>query len=237
MPAPCADCGCADCGRSRRSQEEASRSLLDVQAQLAQWKELSTSSSEMDQTEANQLKVRLTATVGELQARRTFNAAIPSHRTVATTTASTAATATETATRRRLRARRKTWTRCKGRLTTPRKTPTILASRLKRCSAAVASSVRPGLAPTRSETRWRLRRASSRRARSGWSGRACSRDEAPPRARWRQVSSTYYGPTHCGTTYCGSTYYGSTYYGSSSCEMASGAVVVVVVVVVVVEPQ
>ena len=55
--------------RSRRSQEEASRSLLDVQAQLAHWRELSSSTSEMDHTEANQVKVHLTATIGELQVR------------------------------------------------------------------------------------------------------------------------------------------------------------------------
>eukprot|EP00321_Phaeocystis_globosa_P004128 CAMPEP_0118828844 /NCGR_PEP_ID=MMETSP1162-20130426/20891_1 /TAXON_ID=33656 /ORGANISM="Phaeocystis Sp, Strain CCMP2710" /LENGTH=275 /DNA_ID=CAMNT_0006759925 /DNA_START=47 /DNA_END=872 /DNA_ORIENTATION=+ len=48
-------------------QEEASRSLLDVQAQLAHWRELSSSTSEMDHTEANQVKVHLTATIGELQ--------------------------------------------------------------------------------------------------------------------------------------------------------------------------
>jgi len=66
--------------RSRRSQEEASRSLLDVQAQLAHWRELSSSTSEMDHTEANQVKVHLTATIGELQVRPISIAASPSHR-------------------------------------------------------------------------------------------------------------------------------------------------------------
>ena len=66
--------------RSRRSQEEASRSLLDVQAQLAHWRELSSSSSEMDHTEANQVKVHLTATIGELQVRPISIVASPSHR-------------------------------------------------------------------------------------------------------------------------------------------------------------
>ena len=65
--------------RSRRSQEEASRSLLDVQAQLAHWRELSSSTSEMDHTEANQVKVHLTATIGELQVRPISIAASPSH--------------------------------------------------------------------------------------------------------------------------------------------------------------
>ena len=65
---------------SRRSQEEASRSLLDVQAQLAHWRELSSSTSEMDHTEANQVKVHLTATIGELQVRPISIAASPSHR-------------------------------------------------------------------------------------------------------------------------------------------------------------
>ena len=66
--------------RSRRSQEEASRSLLDVQAQLAHWRELSSSTSEMDHTEANQVKVHLTATIGELQVRPISIAASPAHR-------------------------------------------------------------------------------------------------------------------------------------------------------------
>ena len=67
-------------GRFRRSQEEASRALLGVRADLAHWRELSSSSSEMDHTEANQVKLRLTAAVEDLQARRASNAAIPSHR-------------------------------------------------------------------------------------------------------------------------------------------------------------
>ena len=66
--------------RSRRSQEEASRSLLDVQAQLAHWRELSSSTSEMDHTEANQVKVHLAATIGELQVRPISIAASPSQR-------------------------------------------------------------------------------------------------------------------------------------------------------------
>lgn len=66
-------------GRFRRSQEEASRALLGVRADLAHWRELSSSSSEMDHTEANQVKLRLTAAVEDLQARRASNAAIPSH--------------------------------------------------------------------------------------------------------------------------------------------------------------
>ena len=48
-------------------QEESSRTLLDVKAQMGQWKELSNSSSEMDQTEALQLKVRITSTLEELR--------------------------------------------------------------------------------------------------------------------------------------------------------------------------
>ena len=68
-------------GRFRRSQEEASRALLDVRADLVRWRQLSSSSSsEMDHTEANVIKVNLTATVEGLQARRASNAAIPSHR-------------------------------------------------------------------------------------------------------------------------------------------------------------
>ena len=78
--------------RSRRSQEEASRSLLDVQAQLAHWRELSSSSSEMDHTEANQVKVHLTATIGELQVRPISTASSP------TATAATTSNATSTAT-------------------------------------------------------------------------------------------------------------------------------------------
>ena len=87
--------------RSRRSQEEASRSLLDVQAQLAHWRELSSSTSEMDHTEANQVKVHLTATIGELQVRA------PSPLRPAPPTASTAnaSNATSTATRHRHRSR------------------------------------------------------------------------------------------------------------------------------------
>jgi len=48
-------------------QEEASRALLGVRADLAHWRELSSSSSEMDHTEANQVKLRLTAAVEDLQ--------------------------------------------------------------------------------------------------------------------------------------------------------------------------
>ena len=88
--------------RSRRSQEEASRSLLDVQAQLAHWRELSSSTSEMDHTEANQVKVHLTATIGELQVRPISIAASPS--TASTANASNA-TSSATGHRHHSRAR------------------------------------------------------------------------------------------------------------------------------------
>ena len=49
------------------AQEEASAQLVKVSAQMARWKELSASASEMDNTEAGQMKVRLTTTLDELQ--------------------------------------------------------------------------------------------------------------------------------------------------------------------------
>jgi len=87
--------------RSRRSQEEASRSLLDVQAQLAHWRELSSSTSEMDHTEANQVKVHLTATIRELQVR----APSPSRPAPPTASTANASNATSTATGHRHRSR------------------------------------------------------------------------------------------------------------------------------------
>ena len=47
-------------------QEEATKALLDVKAQFSCWRELSSSSSEMDRTAANQHKVGLTTAVGDL---------------------------------------------------------------------------------------------------------------------------------------------------------------------------
>ena len=47
-------------------QEEATKALLDVKAQFSCWRELSSLSSEMDRTAANQHKVGLTTAVGDL---------------------------------------------------------------------------------------------------------------------------------------------------------------------------